>query len=73
MTFGINAKAVLESLWATVKKVDFPVVTNFDKVNDVPDSSGSTAPVHRNDIDMCRLMAYGWDDFLLAMTIRLVQ
>jgi amidase len=59
-----NAKAVLESLGATVEEVDFPVVTNFEKVNDVPDSSGSTALVHRNDIDMCKLMAYGWDDFL---------
>lgn len=59
-----NAKKVLESLGATVEEVDFPVVTNFEKVNDGPDLSGNTAPVHRNNIDMCRLMAYGWDDFL---------
>jgi amidase len=51
-------KAVLELLGATVEEVDFPVITNFEKVNDVPDSSGSTALVHRNDIDMCRLIAY---------------
>ncbi|KAH5692196.1 hypothetical protein HBI23_000200 [Parastagonospora nodorum] len=64
-----NARKVLESAGATVIEVDFPVVTKFE----APDSSRndgpveeSTAPPHHNEIDMCRLMAYAWDDFLAA-------
>lgn len=59
-----NARHILESLGATVKEVEFPVVTNFEKVHDVPDQSGIRTPVHRNDVDMGMLMAYAWDDFL---------
>jgi amidase len=47
---------ILEKLGATVVEVDFPVVTNFEKPD--VDTRDSTAPPHRNDIDMCQLMAY---------------
>ncbi|KAL6859923.1 hypothetical protein ACO1O0_003947 [Amphichorda felina] len=62
-----NARRVLEGLGATVEEVDFPVVTKFEK----PDpgmslADQSVAPPHRNDIDMCQLMAYAWDDFLAS-------
>ena len=62
-----NARQALEALGATVHEVDFPVVTKFEKPdgNSVVDDQ-STAPPHRNDIDMCQLMAYAWDDFLAA-------
>ncbi|KAJ5585109.1 uncharacterized protein N7459_004909 [Penicillium hispanicum] len=62
-----NARRILEELGATVQEVDFPVVTKFEK----PDTRCANGPVaetitppHRNDIDMCQLMAYAWDDFL---------
>lgn len=59
-----NARKVLERLGATIVEVDFPVVTKFEKP-DPNDTTGETiAPPHRNDIDMCQLMAYAWDDFL---------
>ncbi|KAG9258443.1 amidase signature domain-containing protein [Emericellopsis atlantica] len=60
-----NARKVLESLGATVEEVDFPVVTKFERPD--PESSPgqeSIAPPHKNDFDMCQLMAYAWDDFL---------
>ncbi|PNS17216.1 hypothetical protein CAC42_7270 [Sphaceloma murrayae] len=57
-----NARRVLESCGASVEEVDFPVVTNFED-GEATGESGS-APVHRNDIDMCQLMAFAWDDFL---------
>jgi amidase len=62
-----NARRVLESLGATVEEVDFPVVTRFE----VPATRAnspveSIAPPHHNEVDMCQLMAYAWDDFLTA-------
>lgn len=62
-----NARKVLESLGASVEEVDFPVVTKFEKpTTDRADSpvEGSIAPPHHNEVDMCQLMAYAWDDFL---------
>ena len=61
-----NARKVLEGLGATVIEVDFPVVTKFeDSPGHVNSSAGeSIAPPHHNEIDMCQLMAYSWDDFL---------
>ncbi|KAK0383920.1 hypothetical protein NLU13_8011 [Sarocladium strictum] len=59
-----NARTILESLGATVREVDFPVVTNFEKTADGKAPAEDSAPAHRNDIDMCQLMAYAWDDFL---------
>ncbi|KAI6782648.1 amidase signature domain-containing protein [Emericellopsis cladophorae] len=60
-----NARKVLESLGATVQEVDFPVVTKFEKP-DPEDGPGhdTIAPPHKNEFDMCQLMAYAWDDFL---------
>jgi amidase len=64
-----RSSKILESLGATVVEVDFPVVTNFE-MPDVdasnPSARESAAPAHRNDVDMCQLMAYAWDDFLAA-------
>lgn len=59
-----NARKVLESLGATIEEVDFPVVTKFEKTEDGQAPSEDSAPPHKNDIDMCQLMAYAWDDFL---------
>lgn len=59
-----KSRQILEHLGATVVEVDFPVVTNFEKPD--VDTRDPTAPPHRNDIDMCQLMAYAWDDFLAA-------
>jgi len=64
-----TSSKILESLGATVVEVDFPVVTNFEKPDvDTSDANvlESAAPAHRNDVDMCQLMAYAWDDFLAA-------
>ncbi|KAL5115221.1 hypothetical protein ACEQ8H_006895 [Pleosporales sp. CAS-2024a] len=64
-----NARAVLESQGATVLEVDFPVVTKFEAPDGSrPDSpvEESIAPPHHNEIDMCQLMAYSWDDFLAS-------
>lgn len=62
-----NARKVLEGLGATVEEVDFPVVTKFEAPE--PGSENleqSIAPPHRNEVDMCQLMSYAWDDFLVA-------
>jgi amidase len=64
-----TSSKILESLGATVVEVDFPVVTNFEKPDvdtSDPNALESAAPAHRNDVDMCQLMAYAWDDFLAA-------
>lgn len=62
-----NTRKILEGLGATVVEVDFPVVTKFERPDprrdDIPLEAAITPP-HRNDIDMCQLMAYSWDDFL---------
>ncbi|KAH7028156.1 amidase signature domain-containing protein [Microdochium trichocladiopsis] len=68
----LQARKVLESLGATVEEIDLPVVTKFEKPDEDGDddvskaSEGGVAPPHRNDVDMCQLMAYAWDDFLAA-------
>ncbi|KAJ4346532.1 uncharacterized protein N0V89_010463 [Didymosphaeria variabile] len=62
-----NARKVIEGLGASVEEVDFPVVTKFENpVADRADSpvEESIAPPHHNEVDMCKLMAYAWDDFL---------
>lgn len=59
-----NARKVLERLGVTVVEVDFPIVTNFEKQE--PGTIATVAPPHRNEIDMCQLMAYAWDDFLAS-------
>lgn len=63
-----NARRILEGLGATVKEIDLPVVTKMERPDPTDsrttrDNSGM-APPHRNEIDMCQLMAYAWDDFL---------
>ncbi|GKU12528.1 unnamed protein product, partial [Fusarium langsethiae] len=55
---------ILEGLGATVIETDFPLVTKFEKP-EVSDNVSETPP-HRNEIDMCQLMAYTWDDFLAS-------
>lgn len=64
-----NARKTLEALGAVVEEVDFPVVTKFEAVEagtgDLAQAD-STTPAHHNEVDMCRLMAYAWDDFLAA-------
>jgi amidase len=60
----LNARKVLEGLGATVEEVDFPVVTKFESPNADTPVEDSIAPPHHNEIDMCQLMAYAWDDFL---------
>ncbi|RGP80751.1 hypothetical protein FLONG3_1091 [Fusarium longipes] len=59
-----QARMILEGLGATVVETDFPLVTKFEKP-EVSDTVSMTPP-HRNEIDMCQLMAYTWDDFLAA-------
>jgi Asp-tRNA(Asn)/Glu-tRNA(Gln) amidotransferase A subunit family amidase len=60
-----TARKILEGLGATVEEVDFPVVTKFEKSDENDPVQGtSVAPPHRNEVDMCQLMAYAWDDFL---------
>ncbi|KAL1597259.1 hypothetical protein SLS60_008843 [Paraconiothyrium brasiliense] len=62
-----NARHVLEGLGASVEEVDFPVVTKFENPVAVRADSPveeSIAPPHHNEVDMCQLMAYAWDDFL---------
>ncbi|KAK2037949.1 amidase signature enzyme [Colletotrichum somersetense] len=62
-----NARRILEGLGANVQEVDFPLVTTFEKAeSDVVGAAcnDDPAPPHRNDINMCQLMAYAWDDFL---------
>ncbi|KAF9777051.1 hypothetical protein IL306_004680 [Fusarium sp. DS 682] len=60
-----NARKILEGLGATVVETDFPLVTEFEKPLSPEDNTSETPP-HRNEIDMCQLMAYSWDDFLAA-------
>ncbi|KAL2838280.1 amidase signature domain-containing protein [Aspergillus pseudoustus] len=60
-----HARKILEGLGAKVIEVDFPVVTKFEKPDESNAAQGNgIAPPHRNEVDMCQLMAYAWDDFL---------
>ncbi|KIV93076.1 hypothetical protein PV10_04320 [Exophiala mesophila] len=62
-----NARKILEGLGATVEEVDFPVVTKFEAPEPGFENAPQTiAPPHRNEVDMCQLMSYAWDDFLVA-------
>jgi amidase len=58
-----NARKAIESLGASVVEVDFPVVNKFDATDGGDETS---APPHHNEVDMSKLMAYAWDDFLAA-------
>lgn len=61
-----HSRKVLEGLGATVKEVDLPVVSNFERPEPGQEASADNiAPPHRNEVDMCQLMAYAWDDFLI--------
>ncbi|KAH6964887.1 amidase signature domain-containing protein [Fusarium venenatum] len=57
-------QSILEGLGATVIETGFPLLTKFEK----PEASGnvSETPPHRNEIDICQLMAYTCDDFLAS-------
>ncbi|KAK2682096.1 Amidase signature (AS) superfamily [Fusarium oxysporum f. sp. vasinfectum] len=59
-----QARTILEGLGATVVETDFPLVIEFEKP--LSGESKTETPPHRNEIDMCQLMAYSWDDFLAA-------
>ncbi|KAF7189402.1 Glutamyl-tRNA(Gln) amidotransferase subunit A [Pseudocercospora fuligena] len=62
-----KARKTLESLGAIVVETDFPIVTNLEKP---PSGEKPTTPyftpAHKNEIDMVQMMAYTWDDFLVA-------
>lgn len=60
-----NARTVLEGLGATVQEVNFPLVTKFEAPRPDRPAGDPIAPPHHSDIDMCQLMAYAWDDFLI--------
>ncbi|KAH0275261.1 amidase signature enzyme, partial [Aureobasidium melanogenum] len=61
-----RARKAIEFLGAIVVEVDFPVVTNFDATDGQGAADETSAPPHRNEVDMSQLMAYAWDDFLAA-------
>ena len=61
-----SARRAIESLGAIVVEVDFPVVNTFDATDGPGDTYETSAPPHRNEIEMSQLMAYAWDDFLAA-------
>lgn len=62
-----RSRKVLEDLDATVVEIDFPVVTKFEAPGgDETEQADCITPPHRNEVDMCQLMAYAWDDFLAA-------
>lgn len=61
-----DAKKAIESLGAVVVEVDFPVVNTFDAADSPGGAEETSAPPHRNEVDMSQLMAYAWDDFLAA-------
>ncbi|EXJ92612.1 hypothetical protein A1O3_01164 [Capronia epimyces CBS 606.96] len=61
-----KSRATLESLGATVEEVEFPLVKNFERGTKHDPSQGPYfTPLAKSDIDMCQLMAYAWDDFLV--------
>ncbi|KAG9645107.1 amidase signature enzyme, partial [Aureobasidium melanogenum] len=59
-----RARKAIESLGAVVVEADFPVVTKFDTTDGQSAAEETSAPPHRNEVDMSQLMAYAWDDFL---------
>lgn len=62
-----GARQILENLGATVEEIDFPLISKFERTEQDQKTGfeeKTTAPPHRNEIDMCQLMAYAWDDFL---------
>ncbi|KAH0396652.1 amidase signature enzyme, partial [Aureobasidium melanogenum] len=61
-----RARKTIESVGAVVVEVDFPVVTIFDATDSQHAAEETSAPPHRNEVDMSQLMAYAWDDFLSA-------
>ncbi|CAG7920596.1 unnamed protein product [Penicillium olsonii] len=61
-----RARTCLESLGATVEEIDFPLVKEYEGPYSPGEEDGAeTVPVHRDNVDMGKLMAYGWDDFLI--------
>ena len=61
-----QARTQLESLGAIVEEVDFPLVKRFEEGTWVnSDGSKREAPAYPDDIDMMKVMAYAWDDFLI--------
>ncbi|RMZ92193.1 hypothetical protein DV736_g568, partial [Chaetothyriales sp. CBS 134916] len=60
-----SARTILEDLGATVQEVDFPLVTKFEASRPDRPAADPIAPPHHSELDMCQLMAYAWDDFLI--------
>jgi Asp-tRNA(Asn)/Glu-tRNA(Gln) amidotransferase A subunit family amidase len=60
-----RARKILEGLGATVQEVDFPIVTKFEAPRPDRPAVDPITPPHHSEIDMCQLMAYAWDDFLI--------
>lgn len=62
-----KARVTLESLGATVVEVDFPIVTNLETpASGEKPTTPYFTPSHKNEIDMVQMMAYTWDDYLVA-------
>lgn len=61
-----QARTTLESLGATVEEVDFPIVTNLEKLppGEEKPKTPYFPPVYKEEIDMVQFLAYTWDDFL---------
>ncbi|KAL6245291.1 hypothetical protein RBB50_008066 [Rhinocladiella similis] len=60
-----RAREILENLGATVEEVDFPIVTKLEAPRPNQPVVDAITPPHHSEIDMCQLMAYAWDDFLI--------
>ncbi|KAJ9635597.1 hypothetical protein H2204_005771 [Knufia peltigerae] len=60
-----RAREILEGLGASVQEVDFPIVTKLEAPRPSQQDVDPITPPHHSEIDMCQLMAYAWDDFLV--------
>lgn len=66
-TLFARAKSDIEALGGTVVETDFPVVTNYedDSISNQPNSVRG-APEDWNQLERGKIIAYTWDDFLMA-------
>lgn len=63
-----KARSTLEALGATVEEVDFPLVTNLEKLAPGVEKPKDPyfRPLFREEIDMVQFLGCTWDDFLRA-------
>ncbi|OAQ67815.2 amidase [Pochonia chlamydosporia 170] len=66
-TLFSQAKSDIEALGGTVIETDFPVVTNYedDSISNQPNNVRG-APEDWNQLERGKIIAYTWDDFLIA-------